>query len=147
MVILVILLVFGTYNYYTVTQDTIVVGYLPSNHDSALFVADALGMYKKEGLKVLLVPFRTGSEITTAANQNMIDVGYCGITPVTSAIDQNSTVKIVAAINQEGSGIVVSENSNITNVSQFVDKKFLIPQEGGMQDVLFRYLLMNNNIS
>ena len=87
MVILVILLVFGTYNYYTVTQDTIVVGYLPSNHDSALFVADALGMYKKEGLKVQLVPFRTGSEITTAANQNRIDVGYCGITPVTSAID------------------------------------------------------------
>jgi NitT/TauT family transport system substrate-binding protein len=147
MVILVILLVFGTYNYYTVTQDTIVVGYLPSNHDSALFVADALGMYKKEGLKVQLVPFRTGSEITTAANQNRIDVGYCGITPVTSAIDQNSTVKIVAAVNQEGSGIVVSENNNITNVSQFVDKKFLIPKEGGMQDVLFRYLLMNNNIS
>ena len=147
MVVLVVLLVIGTYNYYTVTQDTIVVGYLPSNHDSALFVADALDMYQNEGLKVQLVPFRTGSEITQAANQNRIDIGYCGITPVTSAIDQNSTVKIVAAVNQEGSGIVVSENSNITNVSQFVNKKFLIPKDGGMQDVLFRYLLMNNNVS
>ncbi len=58
-----------------------------------------LGMFKKEGLKVQLVPFRTGSELIDAANKNQIDVGYVGITPVTSAIDQNSSIKIVAAVN------------------------------------------------
>ncbi len=58
-----ILLVYGTYNYYTTTEETIIVGYLPSNHHSALFVADALGMYQKEGLKVQLVSFTTGSDI------------------------------------------------------------------------------------
>ena len=147
LVILAVILVYGTYNYYTATQETITVGYLPSNHDSALFVANAMGMYQKEGLKVQLVPFRSGSEITDAANQNSIDIGYCGITPVTSAIDQNSSIKIVAAVNQEGSGIVVSENNKITNVSQFAGKKFLIPKNGGIQDVLFQYLLMENNVS
>ncbi len=41
--------------------------------------------------------------------KKQIDIGFCGITPVTSAIDKNSSVKIVAAVNQEGSGIVVSK--------------------------------------
>jgi NitT/TauT family transport system substrate-binding protein len=146
-VVLVVLLAFGTYNYVTATEDTIVVGYLPTSLDSALFVADNLGMFTKEGLKVQLVPFRTGSELIDAANKNQIDVGYVGITPVTSAIDQNSSIKIVAAVNTEGSGIVVSNTSNITNVSDFQGKKILIPKKGSIQDVLFRYILLKNNVN
>ncbi|SCG85358.1 hypothetical protein [Methanobacterium congolense] len=59
--ILVLCLILCTYNYYTVSQETVTVGYLPTNHDSALFVADARGMFEKEGLHVQLVPFRDGS--------------------------------------------------------------------------------------
>jgi len=147
LIVLVILLVYGTYNYYTVTSETIVVGYLPSSHHSALFVADAKEMFEKEGLKVQMVPFRTGGEIVNAANKNQIDIGYCGITPITSAIDQNSTIKIVATVNEEGSGIVVSNSSNITNISDLQGKKILIPVIGGMQDVIFRDMLFQNNIS
>lgn len=144
---LLILLTYGTYNYYTTTSDTIVVGYLPSSHHSALFVADAMGMYESEGLKVQLVPFQSGSELVEAANKKLIDVGYCGVTPVTSAIDSNSKIKVIAAVNEEGSGIVVSNESNITKVSDFNGKKFLIPKYGSIQDVLFRYLLLKNNVS
>jgi NitT/TauT family transport system substrate-binding protein len=146
-IVLVILLVYGTYNYYNTTQETIIVGYLPSNHHSALFVADATGMFESAGLKVQLVPFRSGSEIVDAANKNKIDIGYCGITPVTSAIDKNSSVKIVAAVNQEGSGIVIADEVNITSVSQFKGKKLLIPKVGGIQDVLLRFLLLKNNVT
>ncbi len=146
-IVLVVLLAYGTYNYVTAMDETIVVGYLPTSLDSALFVADDMGMFKKEGLKVQLVPFRTGSELIDAANKNQIDVGYVGITPVTSSIDQNSSVKIVAAVNQEGSGIVVSNNSNITNVTDLQGKKILIPKKGSIQDVLLRYLLIKNNIN
>jgi NitT/TauT family transport system substrate-binding protein len=146
-IVLVLLLVFGTYNYVTATEETIVVGYLPTSLDSALFVADDLGMFTKAGLKVQLVPFRTGSELIDAANKNQIDVGYVGITPVTSAIDKNSTIKIVAAVNTEGSGLVVSNTSNITNASDFVGKKILIPKVGSIQDVLFRYMLLKNNVN
>jgi NitT/TauT family transport system substrate-binding protein len=146
-IVLVTLLAFGTYNYVTATEETIVVGYLPTSLDSALFVADDLGMFTKDGLKVQLVPFRTGSELINAANKNQIDVGYVGITPVTSAIDRNSSIKIVAAVNTEGSGIVVSNTSIITNASDFQGKKILIPKKGSIQDVLFRYMLLKNNIT
>lgn len=86
-ILLLIFLIFGTYNYISTTEETIVVGYLPTSLDSALFVADDLGMYTREGLKIQMVPFRTGSELIDAAEKNMIDVGYVGITPVTSAVD------------------------------------------------------------
>jgi hypothetical protein len=39
-IVLVLLLAFGTYNYVTATEETIVVGYLPTSLDFALFVAD-----------------------------------------------------------------------------------------------------------
>jgi sulfonate transport system substrate-binding protein len=145
-ILLLILLIFGTYNYVSTTEETIVVGYLPTSLDSALFVADDLGMYKREGFKIQMVPFRSGSELIDAAEKNMIDVGYVGITPVTSAVDQNSSVKIVAAVNQEGSGIVVSNTNNITKIKDLKGKKILIPKKGSIQDVLLRYLLLKNNI-
>ena len=145
-ILLLIFLIFGTYNYISTTEETIVVGYLPTSLDSALFVADDLGMYTGEGLKIQMVPFRTGLELIDAAEKNMIDVGYVGITPVTSAVDQNSSVKIVAAVNQEGSGIVVSNTSNITKITDLKGKNILIPKKGSIQDVLLRYLLLKNNI-
>lgn len=145
--VLMILLVYGTYNFYTTTQETITVGYLLSNHDSALFVADAMGYFQKTGIKVRIVPFRSGYEIIEATNKNMIDIGYCGITPITTAISKNASIKIVAAVNQEGSGIVVSKKDNITKVIQMEGKKFSIPKKGGIQDVLYHLLLRNNNIN
>jgi len=147
LVVLVVLMVYGTYDYYTYTSDTIIVGYLPSNHHSALFVANALGMYQKEGIKVQMVPFKNGAEMMDAANKNQIDVGFCGITPITSSIDKNSTVKIVAPVNEDGSGIVVKNSSNITNVTNLAGNTILEPGPGSIQDVLLRYLLLKNNIS
>lgn len=147
LVVLVVLMVYGSYNYYTVTSETIVVGYLPSNHDSALFVASTRDMYQNEGLTVQMVPFKNGAEMVDAANKNQIDVGFCGITPITSSIDKNSTIKVVAPINVEGSGIVVKNSSIITDVTDLAGNSILEPGSGSIQDVLFRYLLLKNNIS
>ncbi len=147
LIVLVAIMVYGTYDYYTVTSETIVVGYLPSNHHSALFVANAMNMYQKEGLKVQLVPFKNGADMIDAANKNQLDVGFCGITPITSSIDKNSTIKIVAPVNEDGSGIVVENGSNITNLTDLNGKTILEPGPGSIQDVLLRYMLMKNNVS
>jgi len=137
----------GTYNYITISQETIVVGYLPSNHHAALFVANATGMFEKEGLKVRLVPFRAGPDLIRAAKLGQIDIGYCGISPVTMAINNRTPIKIVASVNQEGSGIVVGNDRNITNINDFKGKTIAIPQRNSIQDVLLSYILSKNNIS
>jgi len=145
--ILVLCLILGTYNYYTVSQETVTVGYLPTNHDSALFVADARGMFEKEGLHVQLVPFRDGSSMVKALNSGKIDVGYCGVTPVTTAISQGKHIKVVAAVNQEGSGIVASKDLNVTSVADLEGKKIAVPKSGSIQDVLINYLFWENNLN
>ena len=138
---------YETYSFYEVSQQTIVIGYLPSNHDSALFVANAKGMFEKEGIKVQLVPFRTGNDIILAAKTNQIDIGYVGVSPATIAIDQEIPIKIVASVNEEGSGLVVEKNSNIHNISDLEGKTVAIPRNGSMQDILLKYELIKDNLS
>ncbi|MGZ7160665.1 MAG: ABC transporter substrate-binding protein [Methanobacterium sp.] len=146
-IITVALAVLGTYNYYTTMEKTVTIGYLPSDHHAALFVASAKGMYEKEGIRVQLVPFRAGPEVIEALESGEIDVGYCGISPVITAISKGTPIKIVAAVNQEGSGIVVNKNSNITNIIDLKYKNIAIPQKGSVQDVLLKDTLIKNNIS
>lgn len=146
-VFLIAAIAYGTYNYIVTSEETIVVGYLPTDHHAALFVANAKGMFEKEGLKVQLVPFRAGPDLIRAAEYGQIDIGYCGIAPVTIAINNGVPIKIVASVNYEGSGIVVGNDTNITRVSDFKGKTIAIPQKNSVQDVLLSYLLMKNNIS
>lgn len=138
---------YGTYNYIITSQKTIVVGYLQSDHDAALFVADAKNMFEKEGLTVSLVPFRSGPDLINAAKLGKIDIGYCGISPVTLAINNGIPIKIVASVNQEGSGIVVGNNTNINSVSDLKGKTIAIPKINSVQDVLLSYWLSQYNIS
>lgn len=145
--ILIIAVFYGTYNFYTVSEKTVVVGYLHSNHHSALFVANAKNMFENEGIRVQLVPFRSGSELVKAAELGKIDIGYCGIAPVTMAIDDGVPIKIVGVVNQEGSGVVVGKDSNINNITDLKGKKIAIPQKGSVQDILLKEMLIKNNIS
>ena len=146
-IVLVAATAYGTYNYIVTSHETIVVGYLPSDHDSALFVANAKNMFEKEGLIVSLVPFRSGPDLINAAKLGKIDIGYCGISPVTLAIDNGTAIKIVASVNQEGSGIVVGNDTNITNISDLKGKSIAIPKVNSVQDVLLSYWLSQYNIS
>ncbi len=139
--------VYGTYNYIVISQKTIVVGYLASDHDSALFVAEAKDMFKKEGLIVSLVPFRSGPDLINAAKLGKIDIGYCGIAPVTLAVNEGVPIKIVSSVNQEGNGIVVGNNTNITSISDLKGKNIAIPKINSVQDVLLTYWLSQYNIS
>ena len=138
---------YGTYNYIATSQKTIVVGYLPSDHDSALFVANEKKMFEEEGLTVRLVPFRSGPDLISAADLGKIDIGYCGIAPVTIAVNNGVPIKIVASVNQEGSGIVVGNNTNITSMVDLKGKNIAIPRVNSVQDVLLTYLLSKYNIS
>lgn len=146
-IFLVSTITYETYNYISTSQKTIVVGYLPSDHDSALFVANEKKMFEEEGLKVSLVPFRSGPDLINAAKLGKIDIGYCGVSPVTMAINEGAPVKIVASVNQEGSGIVVGNNTNITNITDLKGKTMAIPRINSVQDVLLAYLLSEHNIS
>ena len=127
--------------------DTVTIGYLPSDHDAALFVADAQGKYAENGINTKLVQFNNGGDLMTAMASGDVDVGYVGITPVLSSIAKGVPVKVISAAQTEGSGIVVAKDSGINSVADLEGKKIATPGEASIQHMLLTYYLEQNGMS
>ncbi len=127
--------------------ETVTIGYLPSDHDAALFVADAQGQYAANGINTNLVQFNNGGDLMTAMASGDVDVGYVGITPVLASIQKGVPVKVISAAQTEGSGLVVSKNSGISSVSDLSGKSIATPGEASIQYMLLQYYLEQNGMS
>lgn len=127
--------------------EEVTIGYLPSDHDAALFVADAQGKYAENGINTKLVQFNNGGDLMTAMASGDVDVGYVGITPVLSSIANGVPVKVISAAQVEGSGIVVANDSGINSVSDLAGKKIATPGEASIQHMLLTYYLEQNGMS
>ncbi|WP_405268647.1 ABC transporter substrate-binding protein [Methanobrevibacter sp.] len=127
--------------------ETVTIGYLPSDHDAALFVADAQGQFASNGINTKLVQFNNGGDLMTAMASGDVDVGYVGITPVLASIEKGVPVKVISAAQTEGSGLVVSKDSGINSVYDLEGKSIATPGEASIQYMLLQYYLEQNGMS
>ena len=127
--------------------ETVTIGYLPSDHDAALFVADAQGQFASNGINTKLVQFNNGGDLMTAMASGDVDVGYVGITPVLASIEKGVPVKVISAAQTDGSGLVVSKNSGINSVNDLSGKSIATPGEASIQYMLLQYYLKQNGMS
>ena len=137
----------GLFDFLSGGNDTVKIGYLPSDHDSALFVADAQGLYEQKGIKTELVQFNNGGDLMTAMASGDVDVGYVGISPVLSSVSAGVPVKVIAAAQTEGSGIIVTSQSGISSASDLAGKTIATPGEASIQHVLLSLYLKENGLS
>ena len=128
-------------------DNTVKIGYLPSDHDAALFVADAQGKYAEKNITTELVQFNNGGDLMTAMASGEVDVGYVGIAPVLSSVEKGVPVKIISSAQTEGSGIVVTKDSGITSAADLKGKNIATPGEASIQYVLLTYYLDKNGLS
>lgn len=128
-------------------DDTVKIGYLPSDHDAALFVADAQGKYAEKNITTELVQFNNGGDLMTAMASGEVDVGYVGIAPVLSSVAKGVPVKVISAAQIEGSGIVVTNESGIHSAADLKGKSIATPGEASIQHVLLTYYLKQNGLS
>ena len=126
---------------------TVKIGYLPSDHDAALFVADAQGLYKDKGINIELVQFNNGGDLMTAMASGDVDVGYVGIAPVLSSISAGVPVKVISAAQTEGSGIIVNDQAGISNAQDLKGKTIATPGDASIQHVLLASYLEDNGMS
>lgn len=129
------------------SDNTVKIGYLPSDHDAALFVADAQGLYKDKGINTELVQFNNGGDLMTAMASGDVDVGYVGISPVLSSAAAGVPVKVISAAQIEGSGILVTDDSDIESAKDLAGKTVATPGEASIQHVLLSAYLKNNGMS
>ena len=143
----IVVVVAGAYVFMNGDDGVVTIGYLPSDHDAALFVADAQGQFNKSGINTKLVQFNNGGDLMTAMASGDIDIGYVGITPVLSSIEKGVPVKVISAAQIEGSGIVVSPNSGINSAADLKGKSIATPGEASIQHMLLQYYLRENGMS
>jgi NitT/TauT family transport system substrate-binding protein len=125
---------------------TVKFGYLPSDHDAALFVAaydweyfkDNIGIYLYSNnpgtgkdyqlfvndtlvANVEVIEFAAGSAVMTAASQGNLDYAIIGAPPAIMFIDQGSPSKIISPVQTEGSGVVVANDVPAENWDEFIN--------------------------
>ena len=137
----------GLFDFLGGGDDTVKIGYLPSDHDAALFVADAKGMYADNNITTELVQFNNGGDLMTAMASGEVDVGYVGITPVLSSVSKDVPVKVISSAQTEGSGIVVTYDSHIFSAKDLKGKTLATPGEASIQHALLSYYLQKNGMS
>lgn len=129
------------------SADDITVAYIPSDHEAAFMVAEAQNTYKEAGLNVKSVQMSSGSGVVQAVASGDVDIGYVGLVPAIQGISTGVPAKIVGAVNLDGSGIVVEENSNITSVPDLKGRKIASPGVNSIQQVLLLYELDKYNMT
>lgn len=127
------------------------IGYQPSTHQAAYMVADSFGWWasnlSKYGVSnVSENLFPSGPSEMTALSSDSIQAAYVGSAPVVTAIASGADVKIVAAVQTDGSSIVVSNNLTYNSPQDLKGKTVATFPPGSIQDTLLREWLRNNNL-
>ncbi len=139
----------GIYAYQAQQSNVVRIGYQPSDHHAALFVALAKHMFQKEGIKVETYEFKAGPPETQALAAGKIDVAYIGCVPAITAYCKGVPIKIVAGVNQGGSAIVVrkDEADKIKSIKDLKGKKIAELMKGSIQDCIIRIALRKYGIN
>lgn len=145
-VVVFLLIIFTFYGISDKKTETVNIGYLPTDHDAALFVANSTGMFKDAGIDVELYEYNNGGDLMSAMASGDIDVGYVGITPVIYSISKEVPVRIVAGAQNEGSGLL-SHSSSVKSISDLKGKVVATPGEASIQSVLLKYDLKKNGLN
>ena len=146
MIAVILLIIFTLYAMSGENTETVKIGYLPTDHDAALFVANATGMFKDEGIDVEFYEYNNGGDMMSAMASGELDAGYVGITPVIYSISKGVPVKIVAGAQNEGSGLL-SHSSSVKSITDLKGKTIATPGEASIQSVLLKYDLKKNGLS
>ena len=146
MIAVILLIIFTLYAMSGENTETVKIGYLPTDHNAALFVANATGMFKDEGIDVEFYEYNNGGDMMSAMASGELDAGYVGITPVIYSISKDVPVKIVAGAQNEGSGLL-SHSSSVKSITALKGKTVATPGEASIQSVLLKYDLKKHGLN
>ncbi len=135
----------------TVNITTIHIGYQPSTHQIAEMVASEKGWWA-EDLKPFGVAtvdekvFQSGPPEMQAMLAGALDIAYVGTAPPITAISQGLDAKIVAAVNINGSDLVLRPNVAYSGPKSLEGLSIGTFPPGSIQDIVMKKWLEDNGV-
>jgi NitT/TauT family transport system substrate-binding protein len=130
---------------------TLHIGYQPSTHQIAEMVAAEKGWWVEDlkpfgitGIKEYEFP--SGPPEMQAMLAGDLDIAYVGTAPPITAISQGLDAKIVAAVNINGSDLVLRPDVPYSGPQSLIGKSIGTFPPGSIQDTVMKKWLQDNNI-
>lgn len=120
------------------------VGYLRVMDDAQAIAAYEGGFYKKHGLDVELIEFKSGTDLIKAIVGGQLDTGVLGFTNAASWSSKGADLKVVGGAQHGFHAIVVREDANIKDVAGLKGHTLASQKEGSTADTVLRGVVLKN---
>ncbi|KIF83276.1 ABC transporter substrate-binding protein [Noviherbaspirillum autotrophicum] len=118
------------------------VGYLRVMDDAQAIVAQEAGYYKKHGLDVELVEFKSGTDLIKAIVGGQLDSGVLGFTNAVAWASKGADLKVVGGAQQGYHAVVARDDAGINKVSDLKGKTLASQAEGSTADTVLKGVVL-----
>jgi NitT/TauT family transport system substrate-binding protein len=114
------------------------VGYLRVMDDAQAIVAQEAGLYKKHGLDVELVEFKSGTDLIKAIVGGQVDSGVLGFTNAIAWASKGADLKVVGGAQNGYHAMIVRDESGINKIADLKGKTLASQAEGSTADTVLK---------
>jgi NitT/TauT family transport system substrate-binding protein len=122
--------------------DKFKIGYLRVMDDAQAIAAYEGGFYKKHGLDVELVEFRSGTDLIKAIVGGQLDTGVLGFTNAVAWASKGADLKVVGGAQLGYHAIVVRDDAGIKKVADLKGKTLASQAEGSTADTVLKGVVL-----
>lgn len=124
--------------------NTFKVGYLRVMDDAQAIAAYEGGYYKKHGLDVELIEFKSGTDLIKAIVGGQLDSGVLGFTNAASWSSKGADLKVVGGAQHGFHAIVVRDDTGITDVAGLKGRTLASQKEGSTADTVLKGVVLKD---
>ena len=118
------------------------IGYLRVMDDAQAIVAHESGFYKKQGLDVELVEFKSGTDLIKAIVGGQLDTGVLGFTNAVAWAAKGADLKVVGGAQRGYHALVARDDSGIRTVADLKGKTLASQTEGSTADTVLKGVVL-----
>jgi NitT/TauT family transport system substrate-binding protein len=124
--------------------DKFKVGYLRVMDDAQAIAAYEGGLYKKHGLDVELIEFKSGTDLIKAIVGGQLDTGVLGFTNAVAWASKGADLKVVGGAQEGYHALVVREDSGINKVADLKGRTLASQKEGSTADTVLKGVVLKD---
>lgn len=120
------------------------VGFLRVMDDAQAITAHEGGFYRKHGLDVELVEFKSGTDLIKAIVGGQLDTGVLGFTNAVAWASKGANLKVVGGAQHGYHAMVVREDSGIKDIAGLKGHSLASQAQGSTADVVLKAVVLKS---